>query len=120
MQDSCVSTSSVALTQRSIPWTDEELERLRQFAEVPAIKGALEAAFPGRTLGAIRVQLSHLRREAGIPRSREGAAFPTLGPTMLDPADEGLRSNWQDAERIKNAEADRRYLTALMQMAALS
>ncbi len=115
------STASAPLTQRSRPWNDEELERLRAYADRPASRLALMRDFPDRTLGAVRVQLGKLRRVGGIPKHQNVAdnlSPATIAPAMLDPKDPGCPSLWLDDWREAAAVANQRYLSAVLRLAA--
>lgn len=116
-----LSTASLALTQRSRPWDDTELERLKAYADKPATRTALLLEFPDRTIGAVRVQLGKLRRELGIPKQTnlvDNLAPATIEPTMLDPEDEGLPSNWHERWRSQAEISNQRFLNALVGLAA--
>lgn len=101
-------------------WSDSEIEKMRELAVRKPRKAQLIETFPGRTLGAIRLKLSHLRRELGVPKrgATEDHRFLHRLP-MLDPDDEGVACiSWQEQMRPRAERANAAFLAALERIAA--
>ena len=102
-------------------WSKDEIERLKELAPKSPRERELRALFPGRTLGAIKVKLSHTRRELGLPKRGNTSNLRPMtdsAPTMLDPNDEGIFApTWQQRMRPGFERANAAFLAALQQAA---
>lgn len=116
MQEQHPTTQQAALTQPSIvPWSEQDMLRLSQLAPRRTSKNELLAAFPGRTIGAIRVKLVAERRRLGIPKSNgpENLLKRNLETTILDRNDPGLPSDYLIRQRRSAARSNAAFLAAL-------
>jgi hypothetical protein len=68
---------------------------------------------PGRTVTAIRKRISQERRRQGLIREARGRLQNEQGPTMLDPDDEGLSSDYPARWAQNAARANAAFLQAL-------
>ncbi len=100
-------------------WSADDLALMRKLAHKRTRKAELRLLFPGRSLGAIKNQLTQQRRALGIAKpmpvkaQRGDDAF-----TMLDPDDPGLASHDYQMKWAKNAAiANQKYLAALARAA---
>lgn len=55
-----------------IPWTDQELERLRCLATTTVTSAMIADQFRGRSERAVKSRLSEVRAEMGVGRERRG------------------------------------------------
>lgn len=94
-------------------WSPDEIERLRGFADGIAYKPRLLAAFPGRTMPAIRIKLAMLRREMGLSKQVEADTLMREHDIMLDPDDPGLPDNWPHRWRCRAETSNNAFLAAL-------
>lgn len=116
MQDDPTNRNSGSHTQ----WSRAEIARLKALAPGKPRKQMLLDSFPGRTLGAIRIHLCHIRRELGIPkRGTVSNLKPRLisGPPMLDRDDEGLADDWLIKWKRRATVSNQQFLAALAQAA---
>lgn len=116
MKDGQSNTGAAGHTQ----WSAAEIEKMRDLAVKKPRKAQLIETFPGRTLGAIRLRLSHMRRELGVPKrgSTDDIRVDHRLP-MLDPDDEGVACiSWQEQMRPRAVRANAAFLAALERIAA--
>lgn len=118
MQEKSVTTGESGVTQRynfhNAPWSKDELALLTGFAHRRAVYTELREAFPGRTLAAIRIRLSHLRASLGIrPLNCEDLLHRENSIAMLAPDDPGIPCAWPERWRKSAANANDRYLAAI-------
>lgn len=120
MQENHPNSAARPVTQPGM-WSPAELDRLSSLAKQRKTrKPDLLRAFPGRTIGAIKVKLCAERRRQGLTYGKpENLKVGELSTTILDPTDEGIYCpTWQDTQRPIAERANERYLAALSRLAA--
>jgi hypothetical protein len=116
MKDETANRPETPGTQRRGEWSPQENEKLKQIAAGKPRAQQLREMFPGRSLGAIKVHLHHIRRELGLPKRgmTSNLRCVELSTTMLAPDDPGVFApHWLEAQRPRYAQANASYLAAL-------
>jgi len=84
---------------------------LRTIAPRVCKRATLEKLFPGRSLKAVKKQLSKVREEMGCARSIAGPRC--AGPAVLDPNDEGIDDGEERAWRRRCKRSNDAYIAAM-------
>lgn len=102
-------------------WTADELALIATLAPGKPRQERLLELFPGRTIGAIRVQLHQARDKLGLvlrPPTAANLKPAEMHTTMLEPDDPGLGDDWLRRWSGKCERANNAYLAALQRIAA--
>ena len=110
MQENHPNTGARSGTQH---WSPEERALLARLAPRKPRRAELAALFPGRTLAAVKKQLSEERKRQGIGHAPQIAAFQRRRTVpMLHPNDPGMEDGWQAGWSRKAADSNAAFLNA--------